>query len=141
MRPDVDVGTAAFIEANPDFNQNAQPGDVILADENFGCGSSREYAPLALRNRGVGAIVAKSFARIFYRNAINLGIPVFTAPELVDQCHDGQNVELDVDSAVLIVGDTTFRLEPLPAFALEIVRKGGIAACIRETGDFPAGIG
>ena len=84
MRPDADVGTAAFIEAHPDFNQFAEPGDLLVAEENFGCGSSREYAPQALRNRGIGAIIAKSFARIFYRNAINLGIPVFVAPEIVD---------------------------------------------------------
>ena len=69
MRPDADVGTAAFIEAHPEFNENAQPGDIIFADNNFGCGSSREYAPQALKNRQIAAIIASSFARIFYRNA------------------------------------------------------------------------
>ena len=78
MRPNVDVGEAAFIEARPDFNKNAQPGDLIVAGENFGCGSSREYAAEALRNRKVGAIIAASYARIFYRNALNLGIPLIT---------------------------------------------------------------
>ncbi len=77
MRPDADVADAAFIEANPEFNKHAVPGDMIIALENFGCGSSREYAVEALRRRKVGAIIARSFARIFYRNAINLGIPLF----------------------------------------------------------------
>ena len=140
MRPDQDVGTAAFIEAHPEFNEHAKPGDVIVADDNFGCGSSREYAPLSLRNRGVGAIVAKSFARIFYRNAVNLGIPVFIAPDLVDACEDGESVNVDVDTAVMTVGEKEYQLEPLPAFALEIYRRGGIAACVRETGKFPSDI-
>lgn len=140
MRPDADVGTAAFIEAHPEFNQHAERGDVIVADDNFGCGSSREYAPLALRNRGIGAIVAKSFARIFYRNAVNLGIPVFTAPEFVDACSDGQNVEIDIESATMTVEGKSWQLEPLPPFALEIIQAGGIAACVRETGKFPEGI-
>jgi methanogen homoaconitase small subunit len=137
MRPDEDVGTAAFIEAHPEFNQQAGPGDVIVADENFGCGSSREYAPQALRNRGIGAIVAKSFARIFYRNAINLGIPVFVAADVVEACRDGQSVQVDVQHSTLTVDGQTLALPPLPEFALQIINAGGIAAFVRETGDFP----
>ena len=140
MRPDQDVGTAAFIEAHPDFNQHAVKGDLIVAEENFGCGSSREYAPQALRNRGIGAIVAKSFARIFYRNAVNLGIPVFTSAEFVDAVVDGQNIKLDLESATIKVDEVDWRMEPLPAFAMEIVKAGGIAACVRDTGSFPEGI-
>ena len=74
MRPGEDVGGAAFIEARPEFNRAARPGDIIVAAENFGCGSSREYAPLALKRRQIAAIIAHSFARIFFRNAVNLGI-------------------------------------------------------------------
>ncbi len=140
MRPNHDVGTAAFVEAHPDFNKNAQPGDVIVADENFGCGSSREYAPQALRNRQIGAIVAKSFARIFYRNSINLGIPVFCCPDLVDECTDGQSVEVDLQASTITVGDRTWDLEPLPGFAMEIISAGGIANYVREHGKFPEGI-
>ena len=140
MRPDVDVGTAAFVEAHPQFNEHAQPGDVIVADENFGCGSSREYAPQALRNRGVGAIIAKSFARIFYRNAVNLGIPVFVAPDVVDACDDAQEIEVDVEAATLSVNGQVYSLTPLPAFALQIIRAGGIAASVRESGEFPEAI-
>ena len=141
MRPDADVGTAAFIEAHPDFNQNAKPGDVILADANFGCGSSREYAPLALLNRGISAIVAKSFARIFYRNAINLGIPVFCDLKLVDQCNDGQQVTVDVQCATITIEGMEYSLTPLPPFALKIIKSGGIATFVRETGKFPEAIG
>jgi len=83
MRPDADVGEAAFIEARPDFAKSAAPGDIIVALDNFGCGSSREYAVEALRRRKVGAIIARSFARIFFRNAINLGIPLFESADAV----------------------------------------------------------
>src|SRR5512147_1356567 len=96
MRPDADVGEAAFIEARPEFAQNAQPGDIIVATDNFGCGSSREYAVEALRRRKIGAIIANSFARIFFRNALNLGIPLFVAPDVVRSLRDGQEVTLDI---------------------------------------------
>lgn len=140
MRPDADVGTAAFIEAHPDFNQFAEPGDLLVAEENFGCGSSREYAPQALRNRGIGAIIAKSFARIFYRNAINLGIPVFVAPEIVDAVSDGQAANIDLSEFILNVGDDVYALPPLPEFALQIINAGGIASFVRSTGRFPEAI-
>src|SRR5512136_1601508 len=92
MRPDADVGDAAFIEARPDFNKDARPGDIIVATQNFGCGSSREYAVEALRRRKVGAIIALSYARIFFRNALNLGIPLYEAPEIVRSLKDGEEV-------------------------------------------------
>ncbi len=138
MRPDDDVGNAAFIEAHPEFNRLAAPGDVLVAGENFGCGSSREYAPLALRRRGIGGIVAKSFARIFFRNAINLGIPVFTAPEVVDQIPDGSEATLDLSGGRLQVGDQVLQLRPMPGFAQQIVAAGGIVPFVRNTGRFPA---
>lgn len=141
MRPDADVGTAAFIEAHPDFNENAQPGDIIVADDNFGCGSSREYAPQALKNRKITAIIAKSFARIFYRNAINLGLPVFVAPDVVDAVNDNDSAELNVVDSKLQVGDKSFDLPALPEFALQIVESGGIASYVKAHGRFPETIG
>ncbi len=140
MRPDVDVGTAAFIEAHPEFNEHALPGDVIVADANFGCGSSREYAPQALYNRGIGAIIARSFARIFYRNAINLGLPVFVSNELCYQVEDGEKITLCVRTASIMAGNETFQLQQLPPFAVQIIEAGGIAAAVRATGKFPEGI-
>ena len=138
MRPDKDVGEAAFIEADPAFNQNAVPGDIIVATDNFGCGSSREYAPLALRRRQVGAIIANSFARIFYRNAINLGIPLYVAPELTEILETGREVTLDVVNSTLEVDGEVHALPPLPQFAQEIMAAGGIVPYVREHGRFPA---
>lgn len=142
MRPGEDVGNAAFIEARPDFNRQARPGDIIVAADNFGCGSSREYAPLALKRRQIGAIIANSFARIFFRNAVNLGIPVFVAPEVVaavtaGAVADGAEAWLDLAAGRLVVGDQVFTLPPLPDFAQEIVTAGGIVAYVREHGRFP----
>ena len=137
MRPGEDVGDAAFIEARPDFNKKAQPGDIIVAEDNFGCGSSREYAPEALKRRGVAAIIANSFARIFYRNAVNLGIPLFVAPEVVERLAQGMEVSLDLDAGTLVHEDETFDLPALPDFAREIMKAGGIVPYVREHGRFP----
>ena len=137
MRPDADVGEAAFIEARPDFNKETQPGDIIVATSNFGCGSSREYAVEALRRRKVGAIIALSFARIFYRNALNLGIPLFEAPELVEGLNQGDEVTLDLAHSRLIAGERTYNLPDLPPFAQEILASGGIVAYVKQHGHFP----
>jgi len=137
MRPNEDVGQTAFIEARPEFAESALPDDVIVAGENFGCGSSREYAPLALKRRQVGAIIAASFARIFYRNAINLGIPLFVAPELVERLEDGAQIKLDLARSSLTSAGKTFVLPELPAFAQEIIQAGGIVVYVREHGHFP----
>lgn len=137
MRPDADVGEAAFIEARPDFAASARPGDIIIAGENFGCGSSREYAVEALRRRGVGAIIALSFARIFFRNALNLGIPLFVAPQIASALQDGDEVTLDLTGNHIITGEQVFALPELPAFAREILSAGGIVAYVRQHGRFP----
>lgn len=137
MRPDEDVGTAAFIEARPEFAQKAKPGDVIIAEDNFGCGSSREYAVTALKRRQVGAIIANSFARIFYRNAVNLGIPLYIAPNIVDHIKDGDEVILDLDNQVVTCASATYSLPRLPKFAREIIHEGGVTAYIKKHGRFP----
>ena len=137
MRPNEDVATAAFVEAHPKFNRLAKPGDVIVAGENFGCGSSREYAPLALARRGLAGVVAKSFARIFYRNAVNLGLPVFVEPDLVDQIQDDVSVSIDLAKHTMVVDGISLPMKPLPDFAMRIIEAGGIAAVVRETKCFP----
>jgi methanogen homoaconitase small subunit len=137
MRPNEDVGQFAFVEARPDFARDARPGDVIVAGPNFGCGSSREYAPEALRRRQVGAIVAPSFARIFYRNAINLGIPIFESDEIPDALEDGDEVTLDLATATIEGERGRFGLPPLPAFVAEILAAGGITAYVKRYGRFP----
>lgn len=137
MRPDADVGQAAFIEARPEFAQNAQPGDIIVAEDNFGCGSSREYAVEALRRRQVGAIIANSFARIFFRNALNLGIPLFVAPDIVQAVQDGQEISLDIAGQRLVAGEQVLALPELPQFAREILAEGGIVPYVKKYGRFP----
>lgn len=137
MRPGQPVGDAAFIEARPDFNKGAQPGDIIVAGDNFGCGSSREYAPLALKERGVAAIIAPSFARIFFRNGINLGIPLFVSAEAHDLVNDGDQGSVDLAASRLTVGDRQLELSPLPPFAQAIVAAGGVVPYVREHGDLP----
>lgn len=136
MRPNEDVGSAAFIEARPDFAEKAQPGDIIVAGENFGCGSSREYAPLALKRRGV-IVVAASFARIFFRNAVNLGIPIFVAPGLSEAVDDGEEVTLDLQSQQMHSGRGVLTLPRLPVFAAEIIAAGGIIPYVKRYGHFP----
>ena len=137
MRPDADVGEAAFIEARPDFAKKARPGDVIVALENFGCGSSREYAVEALRRRKVGAIIALSFARIFYRNALNLGIPLFESPELVATLHDGDEIGLDIQNRSVQTASGVYRLPELPPFARDVLKEGGIVPYVRRYNRFP----
>ena len=132
--------TYAFHDARPEFATTVRPGDILVGGENFGCGSSREYAVAALKVLGVGGVVAKSFARIFFRNCVNLGIPVLesdTAHELVS---DGDEVRLDLAAGRLIAARGSAPLRPLPPFAQEILSAGGVVAYLRAHGDFP-GIG
>ena len=136
MTSEGDLAQYAFIEHRPDFAPNVQPGDVIIAGRNFGCGSSREYAPRALFKCGIAAIIAPSFARIFFRNAINLGIPLFEA-DLADQIADGEQVALDLDASQLHTEHGIVDLPSPPAFVQDIQREGGIVAYYQRHGHFP----
>lgn len=129
--------TYAFCDARPGFAREVRPGDVLVGGENFGCGSSREYAPLALKRLGVGGIVAVSFARIFFRNCINLGIPVLESADAVGMVRDGEDVTLDPAAGILRTPRGDAALRPLAAFAQEILSAGGVVAYLREHGDFP----
>ncbi len=124
-------------EARPDFPTGVRPGDVIVAGDNFGCGSSREHAPVALRAAGLGAVVARSFARIFYRNAINIGLPILICREAWEAARDGEEVAVDLAAGLvrLPAQGLTFATRPLPPFALAIIRAGGIVNYVRERGD------
>lgn len=137
LSADDDVRRYAFIEARPDFAPNVQPGDLIVAGPNFGCGSSREYAPLALKRVGVGAIIAPLFARIFFRNALNLGLPCFTA-DLRDQLSDGAEVTFDLATGVITEADGATISLPAPAgWMREVWSAGGIVPFYRRHGRFP----
>jgi methanogen homoaconitase small subunit len=124
MTSEAELPKAAFIEARPEFAPQARPGDILVAGKNFGCGSSREYAPKALKLVGVGAIIAPSFARIFFRNALNLGIPLFEA-DLVGKVVDGEQVEVDMEGCRILRADgTALALTPPPEFVREIWEAG-----------------
>ena len=124
----------AMEDLDPTFHSNVGEGDIVFAGVNFGCGSSREHAPLALRGAGVGAVVAKSFARIFFRNAINTGLPILECSEAVDATQMGDEVEVDVENSIVrnVTRGTEFRAEPLPPFVVEIARVGGLVPWIQQ---------
>ena len=123
-------------EVLPEFAQQVQAGDVVMAGHNFGCGSSREHAPAALLACNVAAIIARSFARIFYRNAVNIGLPVLVCEEAVLASTDGQQVEVDLATGVIHnrTLERTFQAEPLTPFVARIVAAGGIIEYIRREG-------
>ncbi len=125
-----------FVEARPEFASGARPGDLLIAGPNFGCGSSREYAPLALKMVQVGAIVAPLFARIFYRNALNLGIPLFEA-DLTGVLRDGQQVAFDATTGTIVADGQTIQLPPPPAWMQEVWAAGGIVPYYKTHGRFP----
>jgi len=127
----------AFCDARPGFAKEVRAGDILVGGENFGCGSSREYAVAALAKLGVGGIVAKSFARIFFRNCVNLGIPVVESDEASTLVHDADEVALDLVAGVLRSPAGDARLSPVAPFAREILDAGGVVAYLRAHGDFP----
>ncbi len=128
----------AFVERRPQFAAGVQLGDILVAGENFGCVSSREYATEALVGCGLAAVVARSFARIFYRNAVNLGLPVYEAP-FAAELPDGAEASLDAESGWLFVAGQPYALTPLPPFQRAIVDAGGLIPYIRLHGRFPEG--
>ena len=118
----------AMEDIDPDFATTVKPGDIIVADENFGCGSSREHAPVAIKAAGVSCVIAKSFARIFYRNAINVGLPILECPEAVDAIEAGDTVAVDTEAGTIVNERTgeQFTAEPFPPFIAEIIEAGGL---------------
>ena len=123
-----------LVEARPDFAEAVRPGDVIVAGRNFGCGSSREHAPLAIKENGVAAVIAASFARIFYRNAVNIGLPVIRCDTVQDAVSDGDDVEVDVVQARIAVRGQTFQGERPSGVALRIIEAGSLLELIRAGG-------
>jgi methanogen homoaconitase small subunit len=136
MTSEENLAKYAFVEHRPEFAPNVQPGDIIVAGKNFGCGSSREYAPRALLKCGVAAIIAPSFARIFFRNAVNLGIPLFEA-DLTGQVTEDEEVTLDLDASLLRTDRGVIELPAPPGFVQDIQREGGIVAYYQRHGRFP----
>ncbi len=112
----------------PEFAKEVERGDIMVAGRNFGCGSSREQAPLVLKHLGLGGVVAKSFARIFYRNAINVGLPVVEGEGVFDETDEGDRLEIELDKGIVrnLSKGKTFSARPMPRFLLEILKDGGL---------------
>jgi len=128
------LARACFIENRPDFATTVRQGDVIVAGSNFGCGSSREHAPLSIKAAGISAVVARSFARIFYRNAVNLGLPVIRCPDLHDAVQDGDYIEVDVERGTITAHGRTFQGDAPSAVARRISEAGSLVDLIRQHG-------
>lgn len=116
------------------FVSKVAPGDIMVAGRNFGCGSSREHAPLAIKASGISCVIASTFARIFYRNAINIGLPIMECPEAVDSIAAGDQLSVDLSSGTItdITSGKTFRAEPFPPFMQDLIAAGGLAAYMRK---------
>ena len=123
-------------DIDADFASTVEPGDIIVAGNNFGCGSSREHAPLAIKASGVKCVIAPSFARIFYRNAINIGFPIMECPEAAEEIQAGDTVSVDFKTGV-IVDETTgksYQAAPFPAFVEGIIESGGLLKSLKARG-------
>jgi len=121
-------------DADKDFPAKVKKGDMIVAGKNFGCGSSREHAPIAIQAAGIQAIVAKSFARIFYRNSFNIGLPIFESPEASEEIQEGDVIEIAADEGVIrnITRSEHYAAKPIPAFMQELIRAGGLIEWTRK---------
>ena len=115
-------------DADPDFVKKMKPGDIIIGGENFGCGSSREHAPIAIKAAGISCVVAKSFARIFYRNSFNMGLPIFESRELFNNVVESEEINIDSAKGIITVSGAkkTFAINPIPPFMEQLITDGGL---------------
>ena len=121
-------------DIDTEFVNQVQPGDIMVAGWNFGCGSSREHAPLVIKTCKTGCVIAKSFARIFYRNAINIGLPILECSQAAEEIQAGDSVAVDFDTGVItdLTTGKTYQAEPFPEFIQNIIRRGGLLASLKE---------
>ena len=121
-------------DIDTEYVKKVRPGDIMVAGWNFGCGSSREHAPLVIKTCGTGCVIAKSFARIFYRNAINIGMPILECEQAAEEIRAGDEVAIDFDTGVIsnITTGKTYQAEPFPEFIQNIIKKGGLLASLKE---------
>ena len=120
-------------DIDKNFKNKVEKGDIMVAGFNFGCGSSREHAPIAIKESGISLVIARSFARIFYRNSINIGLAIIECPEAVDGIADGDQVEADLDNGIIYNRTTgaSFKTQPFPAFIQSIIENGGLVPSIQ----------
>lgn len=123
-----ELASHAMVDIDPTFVDRLEPGDIMVAGSNFGCGSSREHAPLALKTAGVSCVIARSFARIFYRNSINIGFPILECPEAADAIKEGDQVEVDFDAGIIrdLTKNTEFKAQPFPEFLQKMIEANGL---------------
>lgn len=123
-----------FCEIKPEYAPNVAPGDVIVGGQNFGCGSSREHAPIAIKGSGVKCIIAASYARIFFRNAVNIGLPILESPEAAKGIREGDEVDVDLSTGKInnLSTGESFQAHPLPDFVIKIAEAGGIINFLRD---------
>lgn len=121
-------------DIDKDFTKKVEAGDIMVAGYNFGCGSSREHAPIAIKESGISLVIARTFARIFYRNSINIGLAILECPEAVDGIADGDKIEADLDAGVIYNRTTgkSFKTQPFPAFIQKIIENGGLVQSIQK---------
>lgn len=129
-----ELASHAMEDIDTEFVKNVKPGDIIVANKNFGCGSSREHAPRVLKDNGVACVIAASFARIFYRNAINIGLPILECPAASEAINEGDVVAINFDTGVITDETTgqTFQAAPFPPFIQKIIKAGGLMKSIQE---------
>ena len=129
-----DMKQYGFCPLRPELAGQIQPGDIIVAGKNFGCGSSREHAPIAIKASGVSCVVASTFARIFYRNSINIGLPILESPEASKAIKNGDEVEIDFQSGTIrdITTGEEFQAHPFPEFIRHIIDAGGLLAALKQ---------
>lgn len=121
-------------DLDPKFKGKVKPGDIMVAGRNFGCGSSREHAPIAIKASGISCVIAESFARIFYRNAINIGLPILECPEAAREINDGDEVEVDVMSGTItdVTTGKTYKSQPFPEFMQQIMEADGLINYVKQ---------
>jgi len=130
---EAELANHVFCEIRPDYAGQVRPGDVVVGGQNFGCGSSREHAPRAIRGSGACCVIAASFARIFFRNAINIGLPILECPEAAAEIVEGDEVEVDVQQGSILnrTQGKTYHARPLPPFVVRLAECGGIIAFLK----------
>ena len=129
-----ELASHAMVDIDPTFVERLTPGDIVVGGKNFGCGSSREHAPLALKTAGVSCVIAKSFARIFYRNSINIGFAILECEEAAEDIDEGNQVEIDFDKGIIynLTKNHQYKAEPFPEFMQKIIASGGLVEYVND---------
>lgn len=131
----VELASHAMEDLDKDFVNKVQPGDIIVAGENFGCGSSREHAPLAIKYSGISCVIASSFARIFFRNSINIALPILESAEAAERINDGDELSIDLSAGIIqnITKGEEYKVNPMPEFIQKIMDAGGLIESIKQS--------